>query len=133
MPSLKDKQAITIIEKYKLNNQESTTLTDDNYLVTKLSDNVRLMYRKSKNEKCTLITDSKQSVPEGAQSFAFAKVKVSKAGQESVLDLMVPSVFLSAPTKSTFPIIIKGGFATFKDRPMTKEEVATFLSDQVAA
>ncbi len=133
MSGLTDKQAIAVIANNQLSNQNSTTLSDDSYLVEKLTTKVRIMYRTKKGEKCTLITDESQSVPKGAQSFTFAECKVFKPNYESKLDIMVPEVFLNASVKAVFPIVINKGFATFKDRPMSKEAVEAYLLDEVEA
>ena len=133
MSQMTDKSALAVIQKNDLSNQNSTTLTDDSYLVEKLSNKVRIMYRKNRNERCTLVTDESQTIPKGAQSFTFAECRVFKPNYESKLDIMVPEVFLSAPVKSVFPIVVNNSFATFKDRPMTKEAIEAYLADEVEA
>jgi len=133
MSQLTDKQAQSIISNNQLTNQNSTTLSDDNYLVEKLTNKVRIMYRKHKGEKCTPVTNENQEIPKGAQSFTFAECKVFKPNYESKLDIMVPEVFLSAPVKVVFSIVINKGFATFKDQPMTAEAVEAYLKDEVEA
>ena len=131
--SLTDKQVINVIANNQLSNQNSTTLSDDSYLVEKLTNKVRIMWRRRKGERCTQVVSESDTIPKGAQSFTFAECKVFKPDYESKLDIMVPEVFLNAPTKSVFGIVINNGFATFKDRPMTKEAVEAYLTDEVAA
>lgn len=131
--SLKDKKASEVIQKHKLNNQNSTSLLDDSYLVEKINNDVRLMYRKNRNEKCTLVTSESQIIPEGAQSFCFAKCKVFKTGYESTMDLMIPEMYLNSPVKSVFAISVNDGFATFKDRALTAQQVETYLSEEIQA
>ena len=133
MADLKDKQVLKIIASNQLSNQNSTTLSDDNYLVEKLSDKVRIMYRMNKGEKCTPITSETQVIPKGAQSFCFAVCKVFKVNYESKLDIMIPESFINSSIKSVFGIVINKGFATFKDTPMTKEQVKEYLLDEVNA
>ena len=133
MSNLSSKDAKSIIETNQLSNQNSTTLEDDNYLVEKTTDKVRVLWRTKKGEKCTLAKGIKDTIPKGASSFIFADCKVFKPNYESKLDLMVPEVFLNAPVKSVFSIIIAKGFATFKDRPMDKKAVEAYLSDEVEA
>ena len=133
MSQLTDKQAMKVIANNQLSNQNSTTLSDDSYLVEKLTNKVRIMWRRKKGEKCTLVTDESQDIPKGAQSFTFAECKVFKPNYESKLDIMVPEVFLSASIKAVFPIVINNGFATFKDRPMDKKAVEAYLLDEVEA
>ena len=133
MSQMTDKKALAIIQKNELSNQNSTTLSDDNYLVEKLTTKVRIMYRTKKGEKCTPVIDEDQQIPKGAQSFTFAECRVFKPNYESKLDIMVPEVFLNASVKAVFPIVINNGFATFKDRPMSKEAIEAYLKDEVEA
>lgn len=133
MSQLTDKQVIKVIANNQLSNQNSTTLSDDSYLVEKLTNKVRIMWRRQKGEKCTQVNSESDVIPKGAQSFTFAECKVFKPNYESKLDIMVPEVFLNASVKAVFPIVINGGFATFKDRPMDKKAVEAYLADEVEA
>ena len=133
MSQLTDVQVSKIITDNQLSNQNSTSLSDDNYLVEKINKYARVMYRTKKGEKCTPITSEEQTVPKGAQSFTFAVCKVFKPDYETTLDLMIPQSFINAPIKAVFQIVINKGFATFKDQPMNEEAVKAYLLDEVAA
>ena len=131
--AIKDKKASEIIAKHSLNNQKSTSLVDDSYLVEKTNTDVSLMYRTKPGEKCTQVTSDTQEIPKGAQSFTFAVCRVFKTGYESTMRLMVPEMYLNASTKAIFAISVVDGFATFKDRPLTETQVNEYLSDEVEA
>ena len=133
MPELTGEQVLKVIANNQLSNQNSTTLSDDNYLIEKTNNKFRCMWRTKKGEKCTPVKSEADVIPKGAQSFTFNVAKVSKPNYETTLDLMVPETFVNAPVKSVFQIVIKDGFATFKDQPMTKEAVKAYLADEVEA
>ena len=133
MSQLTDVQVSKIITDNQLSNQNSVSLEDDSYLVEKITKNARVMYRMKKGEKCTPVTSVTQVIPKGAKSFTFMDCKVFKPNYEAKLDLMIPQSMLDAPIKSVFRIAIKDGFATFKDRTMTKEQVKKYLLDEVEA
>ena len=133
MADLTGKQVLTLIDKYQLSNQNSTNIADGSYLVEKTNDKFRSMYRTKKGEKCTPITSDEQVIPKGAQVFTFSKCKVFTSDYESNTDLMVPEVFINASVKSVFMVTVDKSYASFKDRPATKEQIENQLTDEVPA
>ena len=131
--SLTGQQVLALIDKYELSNQNSTNLADGSYLVEKLTDKHRIMWRKKKGEKCTPVTSDKDEIPKGSQSFTFAECRVYTKDYEAKQEIMVPSVFISASAKSVFPIAVNKGYVTFDDRPLQKEAIESFLSDEIPA
>ena len=133
MSKLSSKQAINVITNNQLSNQNSTQVTDGVYLVEKINDKVRVLWRTKKGEKCTEVKTEQDVIPKGAQSFSFAMCKVFSTDYDNSLELMVPETFINAPTKSVFKMVSSGGFATFSDQKMKEEQVSSFLADEVKA
>ena len=131
--SLTDSQVSKIIESNQLSNMNSISLADGLYLVEKTNNNARLLYRTKKGEKCTQVLTDSQEVPKGAQSFAFATCKVFTADYELNTEIMIPKSFIDASIKTVFVVTVNKGYATFKDRAATDDQVKSFLSPEIEA
>ena len=130
---LTDKQIGSIIETNQLSNQNSINLSDGTYLVEKINNNARLLFRTKKGEKCTPVLTEDQVVPKGAQSFTFATCRLFTADYESTTEIMVPDLYLNAPNKTVFIITVNKGYSSFEDRPASEDKVSSFLATEIEA